>query len=97
MLILGLRYPPLKAQHQHFKPIPIDFYSRMVGHFEALCGLVEQGELTSDEMEQYRLNKIRENQAISHQQFVDTIKAYLTADQTYPDCFRRAHLEDQGV
>ena len=97
MRILGLRHPPLKAQYQHFKPIPIHFYTSMVGHLEAMCSLVKKGELKSDEIEQYRLTKIRENQAIGHQQFIDTIKAYLTANQSYSDCFRRAHPEDQGV
>lgn len=88
LISLTATHTPLRAQHNLFKPLPIDFYSKMVGHFEALCELVDQGRIQSQEMEKYRLKEIRKHSGINHQKFVSTIKAYVTAQQSYPDCFR---------
>lgn len=68
----------------------------MVGHFEALCELTDQGRIQSKEMEKHRLNEIRKHKEISHQNLINTIKAYLTAQQSYPDCFRDTPRKPQN-
>lgn len=67
----------------------------MVGHFEALCELADQGKIPSKEMEKHRLKEIRKHKGISHKNFINTIKAYLTAQQSYPDCFKDTPTKSQ--
>jgi len=79
---------PAEAKHQHFKPLPIDFYSQMVGRFEMLCELVEKSTLTPSQSYHQYHEDLRDARDISLKHMVNTIKAHLTAQQSHPDCFR---------
>lgn len=89
ILAVNFNYPA-EAKQQYFKPLPIDFYSQMVGRFEMLCELVERGILTpSQSYHQYR-EDLRDARDISPRHMINTIKALLTAKETFPYCTRDA-------
>ena len=79
-----------EAKQQYFKPLPIDFYSQMVGRFEALCELVERGDLTPSQVNDQYLEDVRDARDISPEHMINTIKGYLTAKETFPYCTRDA-------
>lgn len=74
------------TQQEQFKPLPIDFYSQMVGRLEALCELVERGDLTPSQVRDQYHEDIRDARDISPKQMINAIKAYNTVIETYPHC-----------
>ena len=89
-LAVGSLNHSVTAKQQYFKPLPIDFYSQMVGRFEVLCELVERGVLTPLQVKHQYNQDVRDARDISPEHMINTIKGHLTASELYPHCFREA-------
>ena len=93
-LVVGPSNHSVVAKQQYFKPLPIDFYSKMVGRFEVLCEFVERGELTPSQVNDQYLEDVRDARDISAKHMINTIKGYLTAKEAYPYCTRDAAKQE---